>query len=282
MAPIGEVVVNGRWCRPADAALRMDDAGLLRGYGCFEAIRSYSGHAFRLGEHLSRLEAGAAAMGLPLPDRADLESWCRDRAAVGDVVVRVVVTAGSDIDKLGTDASVIIFAHEVPDRPDSMRLFEVVAPWHPAGHPSELAAVKTLSYAPNTAALLHARAEGFDDAILLDVETTVLELPMAAIGWVVEGVVETPSLELGILRSVTRGAMIQVAADLDIPVSEGTFASARVHASDEAFVMSTTKEIVPVVAIGTRTFDPGPFTQALFTGFRALVDAEVAADTLDG
>lgn len=282
MTPIGDVVVNGKRRSADDASVRMDDAGLLRGYGCFEALRSYSGVAFRLGEHLTRLEASAAAMGLPLPPRSELEAWCADRAAVGDVVVRVVVTSGSDLDNLGTDAATLVFAHEAAPRPDSMRLFEVVAPWHPAGEPTELAAVKTLSYAPNTAALLHARSEGFDDAVLLDVETTVLELPMASIGWVIDGVIETPSLELGILKSVTRNAMIEVAGSLDLLVEEGVFPSARLHAADEAFVMSTTKEIVPVVAIGNRTYDPGPFTQALFTGFRELVAAEVATSAPGG
>ncbi len=282
MKPIGDVVVNGERRSPEDASVRMDDAGLLRGYGCFEAMRTYSGVAFRLGEHLDRLQASATAMGLPLPPREELEAWCGDRAAVGDVVVRVVVTSGSDIENLGTDASTIVFAHEAPPRQDAMRLYEVVAPWHPAGQPTELAAVKTLSYAPNTAALLRAKAKGFDDAVLLDIETTVLELPMASIGWVIDGVIETPALDLGILRSVTRNAMIEVAAGLGLEVAEGAFPSARLHAADEAFVMSTTKEITPVVAIGTRTYDPGPFTQALFTGFRDLVDTEVAAATADG
>jgi branched-chain amino acid aminotransferase len=282
MTPIGDVVVNGERRSAGDAAVRMDDAGLLRGYGCFEAVRSYAGVAFRLGEHLTRLEASAAAMGLPLPGRAELEAWCVDRAAVGDAIVRVVVTGGSDVENLGTDAATLVFAHEAPPRPDAMRLFEVVAPWHPAGYPTELAAVKTLSYAPNTAALLHAKAEGFDDAVLLDIETTVLELPMASIGWVIDGVIETPTLELGILKSVTRNAMIEVAANLDLPVAEGVFPSARLHAADEAFVMSTTKEIVPVVAMGSRTYDPGPFTQALFTGFRELVAGEVATAASSG
>ena len=277
MTPIGDVVINGERRSADAAAVRLDDAGLLRGYGCFEAIRSYSGVPFRLGEHLIRLEHSAGAMGLPLPPRVELESWCADRAAEGDVVVRVVVTSGSDIDNLGTDASTVVFAHAATPRPDSIRLFEVVAPWHPAGEPTELAAVKTLSYAPNTAALLRARAEGFDDALLLDVETTVLELPMAAIGWVIEGVIETPSLDLGILRSVTRNAMIEIAALLELPVVEGIFPSARLHAADEAFVMSTTKEIVPVVAVGRRTFDPGPVAQALFTEYRDMVVAEVDA-----
>lgn len=276
-APIGDVIINGDRVAAADAAVRVDDVGLLRGYGCFEALRSYDGSLFRLGEHLDRLEHSAAALRLPLPPRSDLEAWSRDRAAVGDAIVRIVVTGGPDLDALGVGSSTIVFAHEATEPGDSIRLDELVAPWHPAGAASELAGVKALSYAPNTAALLRARAAGFDDAVLLDASTTVLELPMASIAWVIDGIVETPSLELGILRSITRSAMIEVAAAMDVVVLEGRFPITRLHAADEAFVMSTTKEIVPAVEVGNREYDPGPVTARLAAGFRQLVAHELEA-----
>jgi len=282
MQPLGDVIVNGRALPSDQVGIRVDDIGLLRGYGCFEALRSYGGIPFRLGEHLDRLEKSAAALRLPLPPRDDLERWATDRAAVGDAVVRIVVTGGTDLDDLGRDAATLVFAHEATERPASIRLLEVIAPWHPAGEPTELAGVKALSYAPNTAAVLRARAEGFDDALLVASSTMVLELPMASIGWVVDGVVETPSLELGILRSVTRNAMMDVAVGLNIPVTQGMFPTARLHAADEAFVMSTTMEIVPVEAIGLRGFDAGPVTAALAAAFRALVMRETAGGKASG
>lgn len=276
MAPIGDVIINGERVAAATAAIRIDDIGLLRGYGCFEVLRSYDGEPFRLDDHLDRLEYSATALRLPLPPRSELDRWARDRAAVGDSIVRIVVTGGTDLEDLGAGSSTIVFAHEATIPPDSIRLYEVAAPWHPAGAASELSGVKALSYAPNTAALLRARAEGFDDAVLLDAATTVLELPMASIAWVVDGVVETPSLELGILRSVTRRGMIEVADRLEISVLEGHFPATRLHAADEAFIMSTTREVLPVTAVGTRAYDPGPITAALRRGFRELVVRELA------
>ncbi len=282
MIPIGDVIVNGDRVVAASAVVRVDDIGLLRGYGCFEVLRSYSGQPFRLDEHLDRLTRSAAALRLPLPPRRDLEAWARDRGAVGDVVVRIVVTGGTDLDELGVGSSTIVFAHEARPPGESIRLLELPASWHPAGAAGELVGVKALSYAPNTAALLRARREGFDDALLLDAATTVLELPMASIAWVVDGVVETPSLDLGILRSVTRDAVIEVAAVRGIVVKEGRFPAVRLHAADEAFVMSTTKEILSVAAVGSRAFDPGPITAALSTGFRDLVVAELGTGTGSG
>ena len=274
MKVLGDVLVNGVAVAPGEAAVSVLDVGLLRGYGCFEAMRSYDGTLFRMAEHLNRLEASAAAMNIPLPPRSDLEAWATDRAAQGDAVVRIVVTGGIDVDHPGTDASTVVLAHEAPARPESMRLQELYAPWHPAGEPSELSGVKSTSYGPNVAAVMRAKREGFDDALLLATDTTVLELPNATVGWVVDGAVETPSLDLGILRSVTRHAMIEVAAELAVQVEVGRFPATRLHAADEAFVMSTTKEIVPVVAIGTREYEPGPVTKSLAEGFRHLVAFE--------
>ncbi len=282
MATIGDVIINGERFAAASAAIRIDDIGLLRGYGCFEALRSYDGLPFRLGDHLDRLERSAEGLRLPLPPRHEIEAWTRDRAAVGDSVVRVVVTGGTDLDDIGAGSSTIVFAHEYIAPGESIRLDELAAPWHPAGAASELAGVKVLSYAPNTAALLRARARGFDDAVLIDAATTVLELPMASIAWVVDGVVETPSLDLGILRSVTRNAMIEIAESMGIVVLEGSFPATRLHAADEAFVMSTTKEILPAVLIGSRNYDPGPITAALSAGFRSLVARELAAGAEPG
>ncbi len=282
MTPIGDVIVNGDRVGAAAAVVRVDDIGLLRGYGCFEVLRSYSGQPFRLDEHLDRLTRSAAALLLPLPPRRSLEEWARDRAAVGDVLVRIAVTGGTDLDELGVGSSTIVFAHEARPPGDSIRLLELPASWHPAGATGELVGVKSLSYAPNTAALLRARREGFDDALLLDAAATVLELPMASIAWVVDGVVETPSLDLGILRSVTRNAVIELAAMRGIVIEQGRFPAVRLHAADEAFVMSTTKEILPVAAVGSRGFDPGPITAALSSGFRELVVAELGIGTGSG
>ena len=195
------------------------------------------------------------------------------QVATGDCIVRIVVTAGA---RLPPEARphVYVFAHALVAPPVAARLATVFAPWHPAGAATELAGVKTLSYAPNTAAMLRARGEGCDDALLVARDSTVLELPMASIGWVADGVVETPSLELGILRSVTREAVLEVAADSDVAVAEGRFARSRLDAATEVFVMSTTREVLPVTALDDRVYETGPITAILARGLRQVIAVE--------
>jgi branched-subunit amino acid aminotransferase/4-amino-4-deoxychorismate lyase len=77
----------------------------------------------------------------------------------------------------------------------------------------------------------------------------------------------TPPLSLGILDSITRRAVLEVWPD----VIEKTDVLEAVLEADEVFVMSTVKEVSPVVAIGDKRFEPGPVTREVHQRFRALV-----------
>ncbi len=272
MRVLGDVLVDGRPTDPASATISVFDLALLRGFGCFEALRSYAGVAFRQREHLDRLERSAAALGITLPDRNDMERWVSDRASVGDSTVRVVMTGG--LDAAGTDASFIVFAEPLPEVPATITLLPVDAPWHPDGEVSELTGAKTISYGPNIAARRRAIEEGYGDALLIGRSGTVLEGPTNTIAWVTDGVFETPELGLGILASVTRRAVLEVADELGIPVREGRYPLGRLLAADEVMTLSTVREVQPVIKIAETDKPVGDITNALADGFKALVTRE--------
>lgn len=261
MKPI--VLVDGH----RDAQVPATDSSVLRGDGCFEAIRSYGGRLFRLDPHLDRLERSAAALDLPMPDRGRIAAWAEEVAAEsGDSVVRVVITRGGAIPGAPGDGRCVVIAHDAsPVGP--VTLWPVRAPWHPAGREWELAGAKTISYAANLAAGRQAQKHGADDALLLSDDGTVLEGPTFAVAWCRDGEVMTPPLSLGILDSITRRAVLEVWPD----VIEKTDVLEAVLEADEVFVMSTVKEVSPVVAIGDKRFEPGPVTREVHQRFRALV-----------
>lgn len=275
MAVVGPVIVDGEAVPLADARLSVTDVGLLRGYGIFEVMRAYDGRIFRLHAHLDRLERSAALTGIPLPPRDELAAWCVDRGEEGDVAVRLVVTGGIDMEVPGTDMRVFVFAEEFPGLQESMSLTVKPAPWHADGATFELAGAKTLSYGPNMAVNRAARLQGFDGPVLVGRSGHVLEGPHFTIGWVNEGAVETPSLELGLLDSITRRAMLDVAARVDVEVREGVFAIERLLGADEVFAMSTTKDITPVTRVDHVTYPIGEVTKLLIRGFGELVADEL-------
>ena len=254
------VLINGV---ESSGQIPVTDSSVLRGDGCFEVLKSYAGRPFALDEHLDRLARSAKALDIPLPGRHEIGQWITDVSlSCGDCAVRVLVTRGSAVPG-DTEPLVIVFAQPWEQEIGPATLLPVPAPWHAAGVEWDLAGAKVLSYAPNMAATRHAVAEGFGDALLTTVDGRMLEGPTFSVAWVVDGILETPTLELGILDSITRRVLLELASELGLEVVEGVWALDRLDDADEAMALSTIREIQPVAAVGTRRFPEGPVTADL-------------------
>lgn len=273
---IGPVLINGVPLDGERASISVFDIGFQRGYGCFEAMRSYGGAPFRIDEHLARLSNGADVLRIDLGSVDKLKQWCLAVADAGDGILRIYVTGGLDPKHPGTDNSVVIFMEEVPDIPDGYTLDLIEAPWHSDGRTSELTGAKTLSYGPNLAATMTARSRGFDDAALVGQGGIVLEGPTFSLGWVTDGVVFTPSLDSHILASVTRNAVLEVAKSIGLPIKVGSFTVDELLDADEVFSLSTVREVAPVVRVGDVEFGSGSVTASLLRGFLTLVADETS------
>ncbi len=262
---ITDILINGE---VSDGRIPVTDSSVLRGDAAFEVLKAYDGHPFALEEHLGRLASSLRALQIPTPDLAELARWIEQVSIqVGNGAVRVVVTRGSSIPGLDDPSNVIVFAHTWDGDNHPTTLFPVVAPWHAAGVHWDLAGAKVTSYAPNLAATRRAQSRGYEDALLVTTEGTILEGPTFAVGWVVDSVLETPDLELGILDSITRRMMLEAAAHLGIAVEEGVWALERLDEADEAMACSTIREVQAVIAIGERSWAPGPITAELAKAF---------------
>jgi branched-chain amino acid aminotransferase len=277
MAVLGSVLIDGVPSDAEDAAISVFDIGFQRGYGCFEAMRVYDGRVFRLDQHLTRLEMSALKLRLPKPDRAVVADWCRGLAAeAGDGVVRVFISGGTDPKRLGTDSRTVAFVESANPGPAAIQLQTRTAPWHSDGEWFELTGAKALSYGFNLAASVAAQADGFDDALLMGRDGHVLEGPTFSIGWISDGILYTPGLTLGILESITRSAVIDVAARIEMEVRQGFYGVNTVLGADEVIAMSTVREVRPVGRVDDQIFSPGEGTEALQGGFVALVDEELS------
>lgn len=250
-------------------AISVFDEGLLRGDGCFEAIRSYAGSPFAFTPHYERLTRSSAALEIPCPPEPQLRTWVEDAAREGgDCIVRIILTRGST----GRSPSrcIVIWQPLAPAAAE-LRLLPVAAPWHPGGQDWELTGVKTISYAPNMAASRLARNGGFDDALLMSREGLVLEGPTFAVAWSRNGVIETPSLDLGILDSVTSRLVLRAAAADGQRVVSGRFFLSEMAEAKEVVAMSTVKEVTAVATVGDTGHSPGDLTAYLQNLYRDLV-----------
>jgi branched-subunit amino acid aminotransferase/4-amino-4-deoxychorismate lyase len=268
------VLIDGVPADPSTAAISVFDWGLQRGDGLFEVARSYGGRVFALDAHLDRLAAGAAKLQLDLPARSDLADWIEAVAADGvDCFVRLIVTRGGTIPGIDVPARCIVVWEPMPEPNDAFRILPVEAPWHSGGVDWDLTGAKVISYAPNMSAGRRAQREGFDDALLISRDGWVLEGPTWTIAWFVDGVFETPAMNLGILASVTRAEVLETAAEIGLAVVEGRWTLDRLNDAVEVVALSTLKEVAPVVAVGPAAFTPGEATRKLAAAFSARVAA---------
>jgi branched-chain amino acid aminotransferase len=253
--------VDGTVSPTEEASISLKDDGLYRGDGAFEVIRLYHGRPFALDDHLDRLQRSAGALDLHF-DRVKLEREIKALlAAAGGVdgQLRLIVTRGGRR---------IAATEPLPPHAESLRLATVT--YSPT---LILNGVKSLSYAANMQATRLARAQGADEAVLIQPDGVVLEPPTSSIFWVSpQGSLRTPALDAGVLESITRDRLIRA-----LEVEEGAWPVADLRAANEAFLASTTREIQAVAAIDRVEMPqaPGPRTREAQNAFAVTVDQEL-------
>ncbi len=276
------VIIDGVPEDERTASVSVFDWALIRGFGVFEVVRSYRGALFRSERHLDRLALSAAALEITMPDRVALaRDMDRVAAAGGEGQVRVILTGGGRDLAVAAAPRTIVMWEPLPVVPDRVRVIPVVAPWHPATDTSGYPGVKWTSYAPNMITTDRARRMGYDDAMLITPDAVVLEGPTFTFAWVHRGRFETPSLDLGILPSITREVVLECCGRLGIEVVEGHHRLERVMASEEVIALSTVKQVVPVVQIGETPIPGGLVAGRLAAAFAAIVHEETLGPRLD-
>jgi branched-chain amino acid aminotransferase len=255
------------------------------GMGVFEGVRAYktgSGTAiFRLKEHTDRLFNSAHIFGINIPFsreqimQAQLEAIRSNKLESG--YLRPLVFYGSEA--MGISAK-------------NLSVHVVVAAWPWGAYLGQEALengirVKTSSFARHhvnvtmcrakasssytNSILAHKEAEhdGYDEALLLDVDGYVAEGSGENVFIVKKGKLYTPDLT-ACLEGITRDTLITLADELGIPVIEKRITRDEVYCADEAFFTGTAAEVTPIRELDNRTIGAGkrgPLTtrlQALF------------------
>ena len=231
-----QVLVDGVAFPAADAVLPVFDGVVMRGDGCFEAIRAYRGVPFQSDAHLARLRRSASMLELDLPDTETIAGWVEQVASeAGDGIVRILATRGGEAGRPEGQPRVVVMALPLPPPSQASRLAAVAAPWHAGGAAWDLSGAKTLSYAPNMAATRSARRLGKSDALLVSNDGLGSGGPDLLGGLGPRGVPgDAWTLELGILDSITRRVLLEEAAGRGLTVVEGAFDLDRLLGADEA------------------------------------------------
>lgn len=265
--------------RPAaERLVSPGQVGLLSGWGVFSTIRVTKGILFAFERHFARMRKDAALLRVPFPDGIE---WMRSRLMklvdandAREATLRVVIIRnkggiwqGPDIDR---DFDLIAFTTDLNDWGTGVKLAVVPQGRHAAAPD---AGTKILSWASNLRWYEQAHEKGFDEVILLNERGEVSECTSANI-FISEGnQVWTPPLAAGCLPGVTRDLILNEVKAPGIRVGERTLHLQDLQAADEVFITSTTRELLPVLAVeGLAIRDQGRARAMLQTAFTQYVD----------
>ncbi len=278
------IYMNGKLVPKEQATVSVFDHGLLYGDGVFEGIRSYGGKVFKLAEHVDRLWFSAKAILLEIPiSKQQMAQAIEDTLAtngIEDGYVRALVTRGCGT--LGLDPTkckdpqVIIIADRIELYPAELykKGLEIITVSTVRNHPAALSPrVKSLNYLNNILAKVEGLRAGCIEALMLNHKGEVAECTGDNIFLVREGRILTPPNEAGILEGITREAVIGLAREAGVTVSEVPLTKHDVYIADECFLTGTAAEVVPVVKVDSRPIGegvPGPITRDLMKRFHEL------------
>lgn len=287
--------MDGTFVDWAAANVHVLTHSLHYGLAAFEGLRCYKGKSgsaiFRLHEHVDRLfeSAHIGMMTIPYDKKQVAEAIvetvrvnkldaCYIRPLLyigygamgvypGDNPIRLAIAAWKWGAYLGDDA----LAHGMRARVSSFTRHHVNV---------SMTRGKISGYYVNSIlAKREAKADGYDEAILLDPEGYVSEGTGENIFIVRKGRMKTTPLT-SILEGITRNSVIELAGELGVPVMEERFTRDEMYIADEVFVTGTAAELTPVREIDNRkigTGKPGPVTLALQKRFFSIVHGEDSA-----
>ena len=279
-----KIYIDGRMHDEADAKISVFDHGLLYGDGVFEGIRFYNGRVFKLAEHIDRLWDSARVLCIEIPQSkeeltAALLETIRENG-LADGYVRLVVTRG--VGDLGLNprlckrASVIIIAAKITLYSEELYrngLEIITCATRRISQAALPPAVKSLNYLNNILAKIEALQANAAEALMLNEQGYIAECTADNVFIIKGGQLFTPPVTAGSLRGITRSAVLDLATEIGIPVSEPELTRYDVFTADECFLTGTAAELVPVVRVDSRVIGsgrPGPVTLRLLERFRHL------------
>ncbi len=265
------------------------------GMGVFEGVRAY--HAdqgtaiFRLQEHTDRLFRSAHIMNMPMPFSKD-EINAAQLAAVKE----------NNLDSAYLRPMAFYGSEGMGLRADNLKTHVIVAAWEWGAYLGQEALEKGIrirtssftrhhvnvamckakangNYINSMLALSDALRDGYDEALLLDVDGFVAEGSGENFFMVYNGVIYTPELTSA-LDGITRATVIQLAEEEGYEVHEKRITRDEVYVADEAFFTGTAAEVTPIRELDGRIIgcgSRGPVTEKLQKKYFDVVHGKSSA-----
>jgi len=268
--------IDGHWVHPHEASISINDTAILRAYSVFESLRTYDRRPFHLDEHLARLYRSAELIDLDIPySREQIAAVVREvieRNAYKHATIRIFVTGGETEDSILPTGKPVLVVLITPLGERDMQRFAQGIKVITTHLQRIMPEAKTNNYVAAVRALKEAARHNAADALFVNEQGHVLEATRSNFFIFRGDTLVTP--RRGILIGVTRNVVLNLAHGR-FPVEERPVLLDELSLVDEAFITSSSKEILPVVQIDDLVIGddkPGPRTNEMEQRFIDLVE----------
>lgn len=282
------VNIDGQIVSEQQATISVFDHGFLYGEGVYEVLRTYRKEPFLYDPHMTRLRQSADQIALTVPwTDADMHARIAATVAAADIpeeaYIRILLTRGVgelvyDPAACPNPTTVIIVKPHV-ESPATVYEDGVTISLVPIvrNHPASLnPRIKSNNLLNNALAMQQAVKRQTFEALMRNHRGELCECAQSNFFLVTGNVVRTAPLDAGLLAGVTRAYVLELARALGYRTREEALFEEDLASANEAFLTSTTREIVPVVRVDNQTIGagkPGAITRALIAEFHKRTEA---------
>ena len=290
----GVIWLDGELVPWREAKVHVLTHTLHYGTGVFEGVRAYHAEQgtaiFRLEDHTDRLFRSAHILGMDMPFDKDTLNEAQK-----------LIVHENNLDSAYLRPMCFYGSEGIGLRADNLKVHVMIAGWEWGAYLGAEAIEKGIrirtssytrhhvnitmckakangNYMNSTMALQEALRDGYDEALLLDVDGFVAEGSGENIFIVRNGIIFTPDLTSA-LEGITRETIVELAKEFGYEVREKRITRDEVYVADEAFFTGTAAEVTPIRELDGRaigTGSRGPITEKLQTKYFDLVHGRVA------
>ena len=267
-------ILNNEFVEYEDTRLHVSDLAFQRGFGIFDFFKVVNGKPVFLEEHLTRFMNSAQGMGLPvrysLEELKSLMKSLLNKNMMPNSGVKIILTGGysEDAFSLAEPNFVVTQSTFTIDQNAQERGIKVIS----VNHQRQLSDIKTIDYLMAIKLLPQMKERGAQDILYYNNEG-ITECPRANFFIVTKsGEILTP--RDNVLSGISRQKILQLSGN-EFTIKACDISLQDVYNAEEAFISSTTKNILPIVAIDEHSFGdgtPGPVTRRLRKRYDELIE----------
>ncbi|CAM1347085.1 branched-chain amino acid transaminase [Tenacibaculum crassostreae] len=257
------IFYNGEFVKVNDIKIDLYSQSLHYGNGVFEGIRAYNtskgARIFKPYEHYKRLKYGAEVMNIQFDyseeELTEITYQLLERNGLKDAYIRPLITTGADMSlTTSTKANLIIQCWEWGKyMGDKLLRVKTSKFQRPNPNACFVEAKVTGHYINSILSTNEAKQEGYDEALLLDMNGNVAECSGANVFMQKDGKLYTPPRG-HIMAGITRSTVIDLCKELGFYVEEKHFALEEIKQADSCFFTGTAAEVVGLQSLDDYEF----------------------------